>query len=93
MRPIAVCQASAASAEPRWVCGLCMVFGDAVMPDYLLSEAWPPPTRECNLLVPKSSPAAIMRLHVQRYIVMYSNSVLMQASCEENSNESVYPFS
>ena len=28
MRPIAVCQASAASAEPRWVCGLCMVFGD-----------------------------------------------------------------
>ena len=28
MRPIAVCQARAAPAEHRWVCGLCGMFGD-----------------------------------------------------------------
>ena len=28
MRPIAVCQACAVPAEPRLVCGLCVVFGD-----------------------------------------------------------------
>ena len=44
MRPIAVYQACAAPAEHRWVCGLCGVFGDTVVPDCLLSEAWPPPT-------------------------------------------------
>lgn len=44
MRPKAVYQTHTAPAERRLVRGLCVGFGDTVVLDCLLSEAWPPPT-------------------------------------------------